>query len=117
MNISWYDVGAHTTERSDYPDYAQKAVALMHTHTVSLSVLLCGTGAGMAMAANRFSKIYAAVAWNSEIAKKAREEDNCNCLVLPADYLTHDEACAIVSAWLAASFRGGHYAERLARID
>lgn len=111
--IAWLDVGAYSDERTDYPLFAQKAVADMK----GLGILLCGNGTGMAIAANRHKGIYAGVAWNEAVARQMHEDDNVNVLVLPADYLKEDEALRIVASWLCATFKQGRYAQRLAMID
>lgn len=115
--IEWIDVGAFDQERSDYPIFARRAVDLVLIHTVSCAVLLCGSGAGMAIAANRFSGIYAAVAWSSEVARAAKEDDAVNVLVIPADYVSQEEAQRIVVAWHKIPFKGGRYADRISMID
>lgn len=115
--INWVDVGAHDQERSDYPLFAQKAVALIANAQASCAVLLCGTGTGMAMTANRFPGIYAGVAWQEDIARLNKEDDNCNVLALPADYLTNEQAVILIEAWLKAQFKSGRYASRIALID
>jgi ribose 5-phosphate isomerase B len=113
----WIDVGAHSEERTDYPLYAMQVVHLMCTKNVACAVLLCGTGSGMAIAVNRHSLLYAAVAWNSDVARRVKEEDNCNVLVIPADCVSQQEVLLIIDAWLQAEFKGGRYAQRLAMID
>lgn len=116
--ISWHDVGAFSAERSDYPHFAQQVVDKIKSGEVELGVLLCGTGNGMAIAANRTSEIYAGVAWDPVIARRGREEDNLNILVVPADYIISEAPLvALVEAWLSASFKHGRYAERLALLD
>lgn len=117
FSISWVDVGAFTAERSDYPVFAQQAIKKMHEEVVDGAVLLCGSGNGMAIAANRFKGVFACVAWNPQIAQQAKEDDNCNVLVIPADYVTQKEIIFIISFWLNAQFKGGRYAERLALLD
>ncbi|HEV2916387.1 MAG TPA: RpiB/LacA/LacB family sugar-phosphate isomerase [Candidatus Babeliales bacterium] len=113
----WYDVGAYTIERSDYPIFSQKVCEYVLSSRAERGVLLCGTGVGMAIAANRYTKIYAAVAWNIEVAIKSREDDWSNVLVLPSDYITNDQAIAIIDAWLQAKPRTGRYQDRIAMID
>ena len=117
LSFSWHDVGGWTDERSDYPEFAQAAVELIIQGAVSRAVLICGTGIGMAIAANRIPYIYAGVAWNEDVARRAREDDNVNVLVLPADYITSEMAHECFKAWLTATFRGERYAERLRQID
>lgn len=116
-NITWVDVGAYDAQRSDYPIFARRAVDLVLTHSVYAAVLFCGSGVGMAIAANRFSGIYAAVAWSPEVARAAKEDDAANVLVIPADYVSEQQALQIVQAWQRASFKSGRYAERIMMID
>ncbi len=113
----WLDIGAFTAERSDYPLFAHQAIQQMHQDKIEGAILLCGSGNGMAIAANRFKGVFACVAWKAMIAQKAKEDDNCNVLVIPADYVTQQETKEIISCWLNAEFKGGRYAERLALID
>ncbi len=115
--IVWLDVGAFTNERSDYPHFAHQAIKKLTQDSLDRAILFCGSGNGMAITANRFKGIFACVAWNPVTACQAQEDDNCNVLVIPADYVSQAEMLDIVSAWLNASFKGGRYAERLALID
>jgi len=115
--IEWHDVGTFTPERTDYPIYAKKVVDLMHNKTVERAVLLCGSGIGMVIAADRFKGIYAGIAWNETVARAAIEDDNVNVLALPVDYIKADDVPGIINAWLSASFKNGRYAERLAMVD
>lgn len=115
--IEWVDVGTFATDRTDYPIYAQKVSGLILNEQVQLGVLLCGTGTGMCIAANRFPGIYAGLAWDITIARLNREDDNCNVLVLPADYLPNSNAIEILVSWLHAEFKDGRYAERINMID
>ena len=71
----------------------------------------------MAIAANRFKGIYAALVWTQELAHAAREHDNANILVLPADLLTPEQSNEIITAWLAATFEGGRHQHRIDEID
>lgn len=115
--INFIDIGAHSVERSDYPLFAKKAAELVVSGKAYAGILLCGTGVGVAIVANRWKGVYAGVAWNVEIARLAKEDDNVNVLCLPADYLAPEVACEIIKAWLSAEFKGGRYAERLHMID
>ena len=117
VDHQWTDVGAYDDQRSDYPLYAKQVVNLMLSGEVDCGVLLCSTGIGMAIVANRYPSIYAAVVWNEEIARQAKAEDNMNVLVLSSDCVTLDQSVGISQVWLATSFKGGRYAKRLAMID
>ncbi len=111
------DVGTDSDERTDFPIYTDIVVNLIKEKQAQLGILLCGSGIGMAIAANRHSGIYAGVVWNETIAQKAKEHNNANLVVLPSDYITDAQVMPIINAWLNASFNGGRYAERVAMID
>ncbi len=115
--IEWIDVGAFNADRSDYPLFAIKAVEAMKSGQATHAVLLCGSGNGMAITANRYVGIYACVAWNKELARLSKEDDNCNILVLPADFINEHDANAMVKAWLQAEFKNGRYLHRIDLID
>lgn len=115
--ITFVDVGTHTPERTNYPPFAHAAVTLVREKKVHGAILLCASGIGMSIAANRFKGIYAAIAWNETIARSAKQDDNANILVLPASSLSRDECIACINAWLSAEFKGGIYQERLALVD
>lgn len=115
--ISWVDVGAMSAERSDYPIFAHKACDALRAGKADRAILLCGTGIGMALAANRYHGIRAGVAWNKIVARRAGRDDNVNVLVLPSDFLTSKRAEGIIAAWLSVEFKQGRYAQRLALID
>ncbi len=117
ITTQWIDVGATSDDRSDYPVFAIKAVQVMKAGKADCAILMCSTGVGMAIAANRYPGIYAALAWSEEIAQLSKEDDNSNILVLPSDYVSEASARTMVCAWLSASFKKGRYAERIAMID
>lgn len=117
IRIGWHDVGTYDENRTDYPIYAQKVCLELLEKRAELGVLICGGGIGMAIAANRFKHIFAGVAWNVEVAKSSKTDDGCNVLVLPADFISKQEATEIFSAWLHANFKRGIYQERLDMID
>lgn len=115
--IEWIDVGTFSPERSDYPPFAHAVVSSLRSKQAQLGILICGTGAGMAIAANRFAHIYAGVAWDEMIARRLREEDSVNVLVIPSDFVTPAESIPIILSWLNGTFKGGRYADRIRMID
>jgi len=117
QNIEWIDVGTHNQERTDHPLFADKVVELMLFDGIKAGILLCASGGGMAIAANRYKYIYAVVAWNVEIARQCKQEDNANVLVLPSDFVSYEDSVAMIQEWLAQEFKGDRYAERIAMID
>ncbi len=122
-NLEITDVGTHTQERTDYPIYAKSAVMTIKNRQADLGILLCGSGVGVAIAANRFDGIYAGVAWSVEVAVAAKADDNINVLVLPADFVDRELSIKIVLAWLATNFKGDNtpegkvYTHRIKMID
>lgn len=115
--LTWLDVGVYSEERSDYPLFAIKVAQAVLQKNAHVGVLLCGSGVGMAIAANRFPGIYAGLAWNEDVARQAKEDDKVNVLVLPSDYIDNEKARAMLVAWLGAEFKHKRYAQRIAMID
>lgn len=111
------DFGTHSTESTDYPPYAHRVAEHVASGGAARGVLLCGTGLGMGYAANRHRGVRAAVVWNEEVARLAREHNDANVLVLPARCLGEEEALRILRAWLETPFAGGRHARRVAEID
>ncbi|NBP01925.1 MAG: RpiB/LacA/LacB family sugar-phosphate isomerase [Proteobacteria bacterium] len=107
----------YQAERTDFPEYAHKVVQLIKSKEVTEGVLLCGSGNGMAIAANRHKGIYAALAFNSEIAVLSRQHNNANILVIPSDFVSLEMALAMITAWQEAKFLEERYQERIAMID
>lgn len=100
------DLGAKTMDmEDDYPKYAYLVATKVLGEDDSLGILLCGSGQGMSIAANRVRGIRAALAWDERSAATSREDDDANVLVLPARFLEATNALAIVDAWLAAEFK------------
>lgn len=88
----------------DYPDYAKKVSKKVLADKKSLGILLCGTGQGVCMVANKYKGIRASLAWSVGIAKKARHDDDANILCLPAWKITDEQAIRIVNGWLNTPF-------------
>ncbi len=115
--ITWSDVGAYDDQRSDYPVFAQRACLSLLRGDVDYAVLICGTGVGMSIVANRYKKVYAALVWSDEIAKQSKAHDAANVLVIPSDYVTCEQAVSMVRVWAKTEFEAGRYLERRAMID
>jgi len=111
------DVGTHGPESVDYPDYAHDVAGRVERHEAIRGVLLCGTGLGMAYAANRHHGVRAAVAWSSDVARLARSHNDANLLVLPARFVNEREGVDIMRTWLETKFEGGRHSRRVAKID
>jgi ribose 5-phosphate isomerase B len=111
------DVGTHGPQSVDYPDYAHDVAGRVERREATRGVLLCGTGLGMAYAANRHHGVRAAVAWSSDVARLARSHNDANLLVLPARFVSEHEGVDIMKTWLETKFEGGRHSRRVAKID
>lgn len=111
------DLGTHSADSTDYPDYAHPVAGRVERGEARRGVLLCGTGLGMAYAANRHHGVRAAVAWSPEIARLARSHNDANVLVLPARYVSEAEGVDILRAWLDTPFEGGRHERRVEKIE
>jgi len=111
------DLGTYSTDSTDYPDYAHPVAERVESGISRRGILVCGTGLGMAYAANRHPGVRAAVAWNPEVARLSRQHNDANILVLPARFVSEDEALDILRAWLDTPFEGGRHAPRIAKIE
>jgi ribose 5-phosphate isomerase B len=113
---AWTDLGTDSSERVDYPDYAHLVCESLIQKKVDLAVLLCGSGIGMAIAANRYNEILAGNCWSPEVARLARAHDHINLLVLPADFVSADQAFEIIETWIQTDLLEGQYAKRIEKI-
>lgn len=111
------DLGANSAEPVDYPDFAHPVASMVEQGKVKRAVLLCGSGQGMAYAANRHPGVRAALVWNGEIATLSRSHNDANILVLPSRFLSDDEAVDILHRFLDTPFEGGRHARRVEKIE
>ena len=116
LGIQYEDLGTVSEASVDYPDYARKVGDEVASGHVDQGLLVCGSGTGMAIAANKVPGVRAAVAWNEETARLAREHNDANVLSLGARTTPVDELPKIVRAWFAARFAGGRHAQRVEKI-
>lgn len=111
------DLGTDSTASTDYPDYAHAVADRVGNGAAQRGVLICGTGLGMSYAANRHSGVRGAVVWNDDVARLSRQHNDANILILPARFVSADDAVTILRTWLATAFEGGRHAARVAKID
>ena len=116
LGIQYEDLGTRSTESVDYPDYARKVAEEVAQGRVDHGLLVCGSGTGMAIAANKVPGVRAAVAWSPEIARLAREHNDANVLALGGRMMPFEELARIVRAWFAATFGGGRHLQRVEKI-
>ena len=114
--IKSLDLGTFSEERVDYPDYAKK-LALSVKKKSSFGILICGSGIGVSIAANRFKKVRAAVCYNQKSATLARKHNNANVLCLGARLISLKNAQKIVYTFISTKFEGGRHINRLKKLD
>jgi len=110
------DLGTNSAERCDASDFAQKLAEQFNSNAVQFGVLICGTGQAMAMTANRYKNLRAALCANTSLARLAREHNDANVLVLGADMIGEGLALECLEVFLRTKFLGGRYADRLAKL-
>jgi len=112
------DIGSNDPDKpDDYPDYAHPLAKEVSEGKVKRGILLCGSGVGMDIVANRYPGVRAALAWEAEIGELSRKHNDSNVLVLPARFMTDEQAVKTMKAWLDAKFEGGRHERRVDKIE
>lgn len=111
------DMGTFSNESVDYPDFAHKVADSVLNDSESVGILICGTGNGMAITANKHAGIRAALCWSPEISALAKQHNNANILVLPARFIKTEYAFEIIDSYFNATFEGGRHQNRINKID
>lgn len=111
------DFGCYSEERADYPDYAHPVAAAVEKGEFDFGLLMCGSGNGINMTANKHKGIRSALCWNAEIAELARQHNDANILTLPARYITEEEAKRCIDKFYSSAFEGGRHADRVKKIS
>ena len=113
---TFYDLGTNTQESVDYPDFAHKLTKEVLKNKKNIGILICGTGVGMSIAANRKKGIRAGLASNSKIARLIRKHNDANVLVLPGRFINTRDANKCVKAFLTTKFESGRHKKRINKI-
>ncbi|MCL1911657.1 MAG: ribose 5-phosphate isomerase B [Leptospirales bacterium] len=116
-SANFNDAGAYSEESCDYPDYALPVGRAVISGEADFGVLICGTGIGMSIAANKMQGIRAALCFNEFMAEKSRQHNDANVLILGARVIDDDSALNILEKWLAAPFEGGRHQTRIDKIS
>ena len=112
------DHGTNSSESTDYPEYAHAvANSVAEDNDVDQGILICGSGNGISMSANKHSGIRAALCWDKEVAVLAKQHNDANIVALPAGFITTEEALGIIDAFLEEEFEGGRHQRRVDKID
>jgi ribose 5-phosphate isomerase B len=116
LGVEFDDLGTVSEESVDYPDYARKVAEQVAEGRVEQGLLVCGSGTGMAITANKVPGVRAAVAWSEETARLARQHNDANVLAIGARTTPPGDIPKIVRAWFATEFEGGRHAGRVEKI-
>lgn len=111
------DFGTHSLDSVDYPDFAHPVADAVEKQDASLGVLLCGSGNGVAITANKHQGIRAALCWTEEIAALARQHNNANVVCIPARFVSNQQAEKILKTFLQTEFEGGRHTRRVEKIS
>ncbi len=110
------DQGTYNSDSVDYPDFVHPVAGLLENGQADFGILICGSGNGVAMTANKYKFIRAALCWTPELAALAKQHNNANVLALPARFVSTEVALECVKAFLEASFEGGRHQKRIDKI-
>jgi ribose 5-phosphate isomerase B len=111
------DMGTYSPDSVDYPDFVHPLAESIENGQSRMGILICGSGNGVAMTANKHSKIRAAVCWNENIVKLARQHNDSNIIALPARFISKEDALRFVQIFLNTDFEGGRHLRRVNKIS
>lgn len=109
--------GTNADDSVDYPDFAHLVSKKVNDAEVDLGILLCGTGNGVAITANKYAKVRAGLAWTKEIAAIIKQHNNANVLVIPARFTAKEQVLEMVDTYLNTEFEGGRHQRRIDKIS
>ncbi len=116
-DLEWDDLGCHSTDSVDYPDYAQKMVDAIEAGKIESGILVCGTGIGISIAANRSPNVRAALCTDATMARLTRQHNDANVLALGARITGAESAFDIVETFLNTEFEGGRHVRRVEKLS
>ena len=111
------DMGTQSEEATDYPEFAHSVAQRISTGEARRGILLCGSGIGMDIVANRYPGVRAALAWQPAIAELSRKHNDSNVLVLPSRFMSEGDASSALEKWLDTEFEGGRHQRRVEQIE
>lgn len=115
--FEWENMGTYSSESVDYPDFAHPLAEKISNGENKYGILICGTGNGIGMTANKHANVRAALCWNVDIAALARQHNDANILVLPARFITEEDAFKVVKTFFSTEFEGGRHQRRVEKIN
>ena len=109
--------GTDSLESVDYPDFAHPVSQDVNDQSSDLGILICGSGNGVCMTANKYVKVRAALCWNKELAKLSKSHNNSNIVCIPARFVDKEQALEIVKIFISENFEGGRHERRVNKIS
>ncbi|TAF67074.1 MAG: ribose 5-phosphate isomerase B [Cytophagales bacterium] len=116
LNTTVKDLGTHSEDSTDYPDYAHPVAEAVEKEPNTIGILICGSGNGVAITANKHQNIRAALCWDTEIASLARQHNDANVICIPARFVSLEKAKEMLKAFLTTNFEGGRHERRVQKI-
>ncbi len=116
-DINFTDVGTNSLQSVDYPDYAHLAVKAFNEQKADKIILICGSGNGIQMSANKHQNIRCALCWNEEVVSLARSHNDANAIAIPARFISVEQAYSFISTFISTSFEGGRHDRRKEKIN
>ena len=111
------DYGTYSNDSVDYPDFVHPAASSVENGENELGILICGSGQGVAITANKHQQIRCALCWDSELASLAKQHNNANMVAIPARFVSEEKALEIVDTFLKTEFEGGRHQNRVDKIS
>ncbi len=115
--IEVQDFGTFSTESVDFPDFAHPTAEAVEKGSADFGILLCGSGQGVNMTANKHQGVRSALCWNTDIARLTRQHNNANIIALPARFVAYEYAVEMVETFLNTEFEGGRHEKRVEKIS
>lgn len=115
--IDWVNFGTDENTSVDYPDYVHPLAHSVESAETEWGILICGSGNGVCMTANKHQGIRAALCWNAEISALARQHNNANVICIPARFISEEEALEMIRAFMNTAFEGGRHLKRVEKIS
>lgn len=115
--LPYHDYGTHSKDSVDYPDYAHPVALAVENGEAAFGILLCGSGNGVAITANKHQRVRAAICWGEELSKLAREHNDANIICIPARFVREGDAEKMVDIFIHTEFEGGRHQRRVEKIS
>lgn len=117
LQIACKDFGAYSADSVDYPDFAHPVANAVETGEFNMGILICGSGQGVCITANKHQAVRAALCWNTEIAALCRQHNNANIICIPARFVSKELAAEMLKVFMETDFEGGRHENRVAKIS